>query len=264
VHQHEQRTCGLSPRRTDERKLDCLHRAGLNDTDAARYHRVFADVVLSYSAMDASLASLPPDVRDADLRAWQTDYLTLPPDRYPNIARVGPRFVRLDDPQNFLTGRLAVDHHTGHHGEGDGCVGQVVGIGAQGVEREGREVGRRSGGDRAGTAGGCGGEDSARVEGGDRPVGAEDDGDSGVAQVAAAPGPVGALVAEAGRPVVGVVGPGELAVRRLHARHHALPPDTRRLGAIRLWHLTHKAVSAESAGWDSAEHETHCPAKGTL
>jgi AcrR family transcriptional regulator len=89
--------------RTVERKLDCLRRAGLNDTDAARYHRVFADVVLSYSAMDASLASLPPDVRDADLRAWQTDYLTLPPDRYPNIARVGPRFVRLDDPQNFLT-----------------------------------------------------------------------------------------------------------------------------------------------------------------
>lgn len=94
--------------RTVERKLDCLHRAGLNDTDVARYHRVFADVVLSYSAMDASLASLPPDVREADLRAWQTDYLTLPPDRYPNIARVGPRFVRLDDPQNFVTAVQAV------------------------------------------------------------------------------------------------------------------------------------------------------------
>ena len=94
--------------RTVERKLDCLRRAGLNDTDAVRYHRVFADVVLSYSAMDASLASLPPEVRDADLRAWQTDYLTLPPDRYPNIARVGPRFVRLDDPQNFLTAVQAV------------------------------------------------------------------------------------------------------------------------------------------------------------
>jgi hypothetical protein len=89
--------------RSVERKLDCLRRAGLNDTDAARYHRVFADLVLSYSAMDASLASLSPEVRDADLRAWKTDYLTLPPDRYPNIARVAPRFVALDDPQNFLT-----------------------------------------------------------------------------------------------------------------------------------------------------------------
>lgn len=89
--------------RSVERKLDCMRRAGLNDTDAARYHRVFADVVLSYSAMDASLASLSPEVRDADLRAWKTDYLTLPPDRYPNIARVAPRFVALDDPQNFLT-----------------------------------------------------------------------------------------------------------------------------------------------------------------
>lgn len=38
-----------------------------HDTDAALYHRVFADV-------------------------------TLAPDRYPNIARVVPRFVRLDAP----------------------------------------------------------------------------------------------------------------------------------------------------------------------
>ena len=89
--------------RSVERKLDCMRRAGLNDTDAARYYRVFADLVLSYSAMDASLASLSPEVRDADLRAWKTDYLTLPSDRYPNIARVAPRFVALDDPQNFLT-----------------------------------------------------------------------------------------------------------------------------------------------------------------
>ena len=74
-----------------------------HDDDAARYHRVFADLVLSYSAMDASLASLSPEVRDADLRAWKTDYLTLPATRYPNIARVAPRFVALDDPQNFLT-----------------------------------------------------------------------------------------------------------------------------------------------------------------
>ena len=89
--------------RSVERKLDCMRRAGLNDTDAARYYRVFADLVLSYSAMDASLASLSPEVRDADLRAWKTDYLTLPADIYPNIARVAPSFVALDDPQNFVT-----------------------------------------------------------------------------------------------------------------------------------------------------------------
>ena len=94
--------------RTVERKLDCLRRAGLNDTDAVRYHRVFADVVLSYSAMDASLASLAPEVRDADLHAWKTDYLTLSPDRYPNIARVAPQFVELDDPQNFVTAVQAI------------------------------------------------------------------------------------------------------------------------------------------------------------
>lgn len=89
--------------RSVERKLDCMRRAGLDDADAARYYRVFADLVLAYSAMDASLAALAPDVRDADLRAWKTDYLTLPADRFPNIARVAPRFVALDDPQNFVT-----------------------------------------------------------------------------------------------------------------------------------------------------------------
>ncbi|MGW3961491.1 TetR/AcrR family transcriptional regulator C-terminal domain-containing protein [Amycolatopsis sp. NPDC005003] len=94
--------------RTVERKLDCLRRAGLNDTDAVRYHRVFADVVLSYSAMDASMASLAPAVREADLRGWKTDYLTLPADRYPNIARLAPRFVELDDPQNFVTAVEAI------------------------------------------------------------------------------------------------------------------------------------------------------------
>lgn len=94
--------------RSVERKLDCMRRAGLGDTDAARYYRVFADLVLAYSAMDASLAALPPEVRDADLRAWTTDYLTLPPDKYPNIARVSPQFCALDDPQNFVTAVQAV------------------------------------------------------------------------------------------------------------------------------------------------------------
>ncbi|MDX3241143.1 hypothetical protein [Streptomyces sp. ME18-1-4] len=91
-----------------ERKLDCMRRAGLDDTEAARYYRVFADLVLACSAMDASLATLSPELRDADLHAWKTDYLTLPPDKHPNIARVAPRFVGLDDPQNFVTAVQAV------------------------------------------------------------------------------------------------------------------------------------------------------------
>jgi AcrR family transcriptional regulator len=91
-----------------ERKLDCMCRAGLNDEDAARYYRVFADVVLGYSAMDASLAALAPDIREADLRAWKTDYLALPEKTYPNIARLAPRFYALDDPENYRTAVQAV------------------------------------------------------------------------------------------------------------------------------------------------------------
>ncbi|WP_075736613.1 TetR/AcrR family transcriptional regulator [Streptomyces acidiscabies] len=94
--------------RSVERKLDCMRRAGLDDAEAARYYRVFADLVLAYSAMDASLAILAPDLRDADLHAWKSDYLRLPADTYPNIARTAPQFVELDDPQNFVTAVQAV------------------------------------------------------------------------------------------------------------------------------------------------------------
>ncbi|MHC5907362.1 TetR/AcrR family transcriptional regulator [Streptomyces sp. S6] len=94
--------------RSVERKLDCMRRAGLDGAEAARYYRVFADLVLAYSAMDASLAVLSPELRAADLRSWETDYRTLPADTYPNIARIAPEFVGLDDPRNFATAVQAV------------------------------------------------------------------------------------------------------------------------------------------------------------
>lgn len=85
-----------------ERNLDCMRRAGLSDADAARYYRVFTDLVLCYSSMNASRAALRPEILAADLRAWQTDYLSLPSDRYPNIAKVSSKFVAVDDPKNFV------------------------------------------------------------------------------------------------------------------------------------------------------------------
>lgn len=103
--------------RSVERKLDCMRRAGLDEATAARCYRVFADVVLAYSAMDASLAALSPEVRDADLRAWQTDYVSLPPDKYPNIAWAAARFCALDDPQNFRTAVQAVIDTVRAHAE---------------------------------------------------------------------------------------------------------------------------------------------------
>ncbi|WP_328744082.1 hypothetical protein OHT57_02060 [Streptomyces sp. NBC_00285] len=69
-----------------ERKLDCMLCAGPNGDDSARFYPVFADLVLACSAMNASLASLSPEIRDADLRAWKTDYLTLSPKKFPTIA----------------------------------------------------------------------------------------------------------------------------------------------------------------------------------
>jgi AcrR family transcriptional regulator len=103
--------------RSVERKLDCMRRAGLDDDDAARYYRVFADVVLGYSAMDAGIAALAPDIRDADFRSWKTDYLVLPEDKYPNIARLAEHFYALDDPENYRTAVQAVIDAVRHRAE---------------------------------------------------------------------------------------------------------------------------------------------------
>jgi hypothetical protein len=89
--------------RSVELKLDCMRRAGLNLDDAARFYRVFADVVLSYSAMDAALAGLSPEIRAADFRAWKTDYQSLPADVYPHIAAVAAHLPAIDDPENYRT-----------------------------------------------------------------------------------------------------------------------------------------------------------------
>lgn len=86
-------------------KIDCMRRAGLNEREAARYYRVFADLVLAYSAMDAARALLDPDVRTGDDLSWRVDYQAQSRDRFPNIAFLAPHFCELDDPENF---RVAV------------------------------------------------------------------------------------------------------------------------------------------------------------
>lgn len=65
-----------------------------------------ADFVLGYSALDAEFAALDPDTRAADLRAWDVEYKSLPPERYPNICAVSHALPRLDDPGNL---RFAVE-----------------------------------------------------------------------------------------------------------------------------------------------------------
>jgi AcrR family transcriptional regulator len=71
-----------------ERIIECMRRAGLDDADAARLYRVFGDLVLGYSAVDAGLAALTPAIRGADLLSWEIQYRPLPPGQYPNIVAV--------------------------------------------------------------------------------------------------------------------------------------------------------------------------------
>jgi AcrR family transcriptional regulator len=94
--------------RSVELKLGCMLRAGLDLDDAARYHRVFADVILCYSAMDASLAALDAPLRRGDLLAWSTDYSRLPAEEYPNISAIAGRFASPDDPENYRTAITAI------------------------------------------------------------------------------------------------------------------------------------------------------------
>jgi AcrR family transcriptional regulator len=89
-----------------EQTISCFRRSGMTDADAARYYRIFSDLVLGYSAIDAALAALDPKLREADLRAWQVEYRTLPPAEFPNLTAVTSHIPAIDDPSNF---RTAVD-----------------------------------------------------------------------------------------------------------------------------------------------------------
>ncbi len=91
---------------TVEYIVSCMRRAGLPDAEAAACYRVFADFVLSYAGMDAALAALAPQTREAELLTWDVDYRRLPTDRFPHAAALSVHFPRLDDPANFA---LAVD-----------------------------------------------------------------------------------------------------------------------------------------------------------
>jgi AcrR family transcriptional regulator len=86
-----------------DRLLGALRRTGLADAEVALYYRVLGDAVLSYSAMDAALEALDPEVRAADLRAWKVEYQAQDPARHPHLAAYSHLFPALDDPANYAT-----------------------------------------------------------------------------------------------------------------------------------------------------------------
>jgi AcrR family transcriptional regulator len=91
-----------------DRIIGALRRSGLTDAEAARHLRPFADLVIGYSALDASLDALPPQERAGDLSAWDVDYRHRPAGQYPDLTSVAPQLTAVGDPANF---RLAVELH---------------------------------------------------------------------------------------------------------------------------------------------------------
>jgi len=66
---------------------------GFTAAEAVRYYRAFIDTVLAHSALEASYLALAPETREADDRAWQETYNTLPMSDYPGIGTVRPHLA---------------------------------------------------------------------------------------------------------------------------------------------------------------------------
>jgi AcrR family transcriptional regulator len=91
-----------------DRMVGALRRSGLPDAEVGRHFRPFADLVIGYAALDASLDALPPQQRAGDLDAWNVDYRSSPTGRHPDLAAVAEHLTAVGEPANF---RLAVDLH---------------------------------------------------------------------------------------------------------------------------------------------------------
>lgn len=83
--------------------LDALLRAGLEEADAAKYLRVFGNVIRSLSSMEAGMLALDPETRDGDTLAWQLEYRRLPAEQYPRIAAMTGELLDIGDPTVFDT-----------------------------------------------------------------------------------------------------------------------------------------------------------------
>jgi AcrR family transcriptional regulator len=81
--------------------LDILHGAGFSDRDAVLHYHAFIDVVLSFSALDASALGLDDAVRAADHQSWQRIYAHL--DGHPNIARNAAYLIETMPDSSFRT-----------------------------------------------------------------------------------------------------------------------------------------------------------------
>lgn len=85
--------------RAVEIAIGVLREAGFGTADAALYHRVFTDFVLSWTRTDAELLSLDPEARAGDEAAWRNEYANLSEEEYPNIVAARDHIGGSDDPE---------------------------------------------------------------------------------------------------------------------------------------------------------------------
>lgn len=86
-----------------EFSIGALRRGGYGPEQAAMYARALGQLVRSASSIQAALAALPDEVRDADELTWQLDYRRLGAEEFPNIAWVGSNLPGIQDPRAWET-----------------------------------------------------------------------------------------------------------------------------------------------------------------
>jgi hypothetical protein len=96
-------TAGPAERRSVERIIGLLHRAGLPTVEAAECYRLLIDVTLALVQATASWMLLDEHARAKDDRAWAVTYGMLPAEEFPLLRASAPRLVELfrDDEEVF-------------------------------------------------------------------------------------------------------------------------------------------------------------------
>ncbi len=84
--------------------LDALARAGLDDTDAVLFLRLFGNYVRAMASHEAAVRALDPDLRARDFVGWQLDAAALDPAGYPGVTRLALSLLPMDDPRAFDLG----------------------------------------------------------------------------------------------------------------------------------------------------------------
>ncbi|MEU1569325.1 TetR/AcrR family transcriptional regulator [Streptomyces mirabilis] len=81
--------------------IGALLEAGFEGREAASYYRTLVDTALALSIFEASVTMLDEQAREGDHLAWQREFLTASPQKYPHLAQVAQHLADIDAEDQF-------------------------------------------------------------------------------------------------------------------------------------------------------------------